>query len=42
MGDHFEYRDGEVIALSGKGRVTVLLLRMNRPMRVRERQALGR
>ncbi len=38
--EHYRLQQGEIIALTAKGRVTVRLLRMNRPMRVRERQLL--
>jgi 5-methylcytosine-specific restriction endonuclease McrA len=38
--DRFECVDGEIGALTDKGRVTVLLLGMNRAARIRERQAL--
>jgi hypothetical protein len=38
--DHFELRDGEIIALTSAGRVTVLLLRLNRPDRIKERAAM--
>ena len=38
--DHFQVRDGEVLGLTASGRVTVQLLRMNRPGRIRERQLL--
>ena len=38
--DHFQVRDGEVLGLTAKGRVTVQLLRLNRPTRIRERQLL--
>lgn len=38
--DHFQVRDGEVLGLTATGRVTVQLLRMNRPARIRERQLL--
>jgi hypothetical protein len=37
--DHCLVQNGEVLGLTAKGRVTVRLLRMNRPARVRERQA---
>jgi hypothetical protein len=39
-GDHFEVRNGEILALTANGRVTVRLLRMNRPTRIKERQLL--
>jgi hypothetical protein len=38
--EHYRVQDGEIIALTAKGRVTVRLLQMNRPTRVRERQLL--
>jgi hypothetical protein len=38
--EHYRLQDGEIIPLTAKGRVTVRLLRMNCPMRVRERQLL--
>jgi hypothetical protein len=38
--EHFRLQDGDIIALTSKGRVTVRLLRMNHPTRVRERQLL--
>jgi hypothetical protein len=38
--DHFPIRDGEIITLTAKGRVTVRLLRMNRPVRIGERRLL--
>src|SRR5580693_1451103 len=40
--DHYEFRNGEILGLTAKGRVTVRLLRMNRPTRIKERQLLGR
>ena len=40
--DHFVFRDGEIVGLSAKGRVTVTLLRINRPARVSERRLLQR
>ena len=36
--NHFQLRDGEIIALTAPGRVTVRLLRMNRSTRIRERR----
>jgi hypothetical protein len=39
--DHFELRAGEMLALTAKARVTILLLRMNRPARIKERQLLA-
>jgi len=39
-GDHFQFRNGEILALTAKGRVTVRLLRMNGAARIRERQRL--
>jgi hypothetical protein len=38
--DHFSFRNGEVLALTATGRVTVRLLRMNRPTRIKERQLM--
>ena len=38
--DHFELRGGEMLALTSAGRVTVKLLRLNRPDRIQERAAL--
>ena len=38
--DHYETRNGEILALTATGRVTIQLLRMNRPARIRERQLL--
>jgi len=38
--DHYVVRDGEILALTARGRVTIQLLRMNRPARIRERQLL--
>jgi hypothetical protein len=38
--EHYRVHDGEIIALTAKGRVTVRLLQMNRPTRVTERQLL--
>jgi hypothetical protein len=38
--EHYRIQDGEIVALTAKGRVTVRLLRMNRPARVKERQLL--
>ena len=40
--DHYQVRDGEVLALTAKGRITVRLLRMNRPTRIKERRLLLR
>ena len=40
--DHYEFRNGEILGLTATGRVTVRLLRMNRPARVKERQLLRR
>ena len=40
--DHYEFRNGEIAGLTAKGRVTVRLLRMNRPTRIKERQLLQR
>ena len=40
--DHFEFRNGEILGLTARGRVTVRLLRMNRPTRIKERQLLRR
>jgi HNH endonuclease len=38
--DHFQVRDGEILALTAKARVTVRLLRLNRSARIRERLLL--
>lgn len=38
--DHFELRAGEILAFTAKARVTVRILRMNRPTRIKERQLL--
>ena len=38
--DHYHLRGGKILALTAIGRVTVRLLRMNRPARIRERGAL--
>src|SRR5258706_13523909 len=38
--DHFELRDGEMIALTSAGRVTVKLLRLYRADRVKDRAAM--
>jgi hypothetical protein len=40
--DHYHQRNGEILALTSRGRATVRLLRMNRPRRIRERQILQR
>jgi hypothetical protein len=40
--DHYTFRDGEIVGVTATGRVTVSLLRMNRPTRVKERQLLRR
>jgi hypothetical protein len=40
--DHFELRGGEIVPLTSTGRVTVKLLRLNRPDRIKEREALVR
>jgi len=39
--EHFAFRNGETLALSAIGRVTVRLLQMNRATRIKERQLLG-
>ena len=39
---HFQVQDGEILALTSAGRVTVRLLRMNGSARIRERQLLQR
>jgi len=39
--DHYRVRNGEIVALTAVGRVTVRLLRMNGAARTRERQLLG-
>ncbi|MDP9171314.1 MAG: HNH endonuclease [Acidobacteriota bacterium] len=36
--DHYLFSAGEILALSATGRVTIRLLRMNRPARIKERQ----
>jgi hypothetical protein len=36
--DHYEFRKGEILGLTATGRVTIRLLRMNRPTRIKERQ----
>jgi hypothetical protein len=36
--EHYQVRGGEIVALTAKGRVTVSLLRMNRPTRIKERR----
>ena len=38
--DHYRVRNGEIVALTAPGRLTVRLLRMNSAMRVRERQLM--
>lgn len=38
--DHFELRGGEILARSAIGRVTVRLLRLNRPERISEREIM--
>jgi hypothetical protein len=38
--DHFELRGGEILGFSVSARVTIRLLRLNRPDRVKEREAL--
>jgi hypothetical protein len=40
--DHFELHGGEIIPRTSAGRVTVKLLRLNRPDRIKEREALVR
>jgi len=37
---HFRFDDGMIIPLTAEGRVTVLLLHFNDPMRIQERNAL--
>jgi 5-methylcytosine-specific restriction endonuclease McrA len=37
--DHFQVQSGEIVGLTSRGRVTIQLLQMNRPTRIRERQA---
>jgi hypothetical protein len=39
--DHFQLRDGEIVGLTARARVTVQLLRMNRSSRVKERLHAG-
>lgn len=36
--DHFRVQGGEILGLTARGRVTIHLLQMNRPTRIRERQ----
>ena len=38
--EHFQLKEAEFVALSGKGRVTIRLLQLNRRDRVEERQLL--
>lgn len=38
--EHFAVREGEIIALSSAGRVTILVLQLNRPTRVAVRRLL--
>jgi hypothetical protein len=38
--DHFEVRNGEILPLTAKARVTAGILRMNRATRIQERQLL--
>ena len=38
--DHYRFRNGEILALTARGRVTIRLLRMNRPARRGERRLL--
>jgi hypothetical protein len=40
--EHYRIQDGEIVALTAKGRVAVRLLRLNRPARVKERQLLNK
>ena len=40
--DHCRFHEGEILGLTAIGRVTVRLLRMNRPARIKERQFLRR
>jgi hypothetical protein len=40
--DHCEFRNGEILGVTAEGRVTVRLLRMNRPTRIKERLLLQR
>ena len=40
--DHHEFRNGEILGLTATGRVTIRLLQMNRPTRIKERQLLQR
>ena len=39
--DHYELREGEILGLTASGRVTIRLLQMNRPTRIKERQRLA-
>ena len=36
--DHHTFRDGEIVGLTAKGRVTIRLLQMNRANRIKERR----
>jgi HNH endonuclease len=38
---HYQFRSGEILALTASGRVTLRLLRMNRPTRIKERLLLA-
>jgi hypothetical protein len=40
--NHFELHGGEIVPRTSEGRVTVKLLRLNLPLRIREREALVR
>jgi hypothetical protein len=40
--DHFQLRDWIIFAIRAVGRVTVRLLQLNRPERIKERELLGR
>ncbi len=40
--EHFDLRGGEIVARTSTGRVTVKLLRLNRPDRIKEREAVVR
>jgi hypothetical protein len=40
--EHYRLHDGEILGLTAMGRVTVRLLQMNRPARIKERLLLRR
>lgn len=41
-GDHFDLRGGMIVSKTGIGRVTVRLLQLNRPERIKERELMLR